>query len=90
VERIILLEKGDTILEKHLSFLAEKSVSREENAPYTPVIPPQGIILDDIMKRYIIEALRLKRGNKIQAARILGISRSALLYRMEKYGISSE
>jgi hypothetical protein len=34
--------------------------------PLTPVIPPRGIILDDVMKEYIVEALL--RGNKIQAA----------------------
>jgi len=90
VERIILLEKGDTFLGKHLSFLSEKAVSKAENVVCIPEIPPQGVILDDVMKEYIIEALRLKRGNKIQAAKVLGISRSALLYRMEKYGIRSE
>jgi two-component system, NtrC family, response regulator AtoC len=40
-----------------------------------------------VERAYIEEALRLKKGNKIRAAKILGISRSALLYRMEKYGI---
>jgi transcriptional regulator with PAS, ATPase and Fis domain len=29
----------------------------------------------------------MKKGNKIQAAKLLGISRSALIYRMEKYKI---
>jgi len=37
------------------------------------------------MKEYIVAALKLKKGNKIQAAKLLGISRSALLYRMEIY-----
>jgi DNA-binding NtrC family response regulator len=36
---------------------------------------------------YILEALRMKKGNKLQTAKLLGISRSALIYRMEKYGI---
>ena len=86
VERIILLERGDTIEEKHLSFLG----AREEEKPdfqAKPVIPPQGVILDEVMKEYIVEALKMKKGNKIQAAKLLGISRSALLYRMEKYGM---
>jgi DNA-binding NtrC family response regulator len=86
VERIILLEQGDTILEKHLSFLGIKEEKKLDLRP-KPVIPPQGIILDEVMKEYITEALKLKKGNRIQAAKLLGISRSALLYRMEKYGI---
>jgi two-component system, NtrC family, response regulator AtoC len=89
VERIILLERGDTILEKHLSFLG----SREEDKPAPrpgPAIPPQGVVLDEVMKEYIVEALKMKKGNKIQAAKLLGISRSALLYRMEKYGIKDD
>ncbi len=41
------------------------------------------------MREYILEALRMKKGNKIQAAKLLGISRSALLYRMDKFGIKN-
>jgi len=89
VERIVLLEKGDTILGKHLSFLTGKEGSPEAAGRFQPFIPPQGIILDQVEKEYILEALRMKKGNKSEAARILGISRSALIYRMEKHGIKS-
>ena len=89
VERIVLLERGDTIQEKHLSFLAKGEGPPCDGPPFKPVIPFQGIILDEVEKAYILEALKVKKGNKIQAAKILGISRSALLYRMQKYGIKS-
>jgi transcriptional regulator with PAS, ATPase and Fis domain len=86
VERIVLLEKGEVVLKKHLSFL---NIPGKQNfsPSFQVTIPPQGIILDELMKEYIKQALQLKKGNKMQAAKLLGISRSALLYRMEKYGI---
>jgi transcriptional regulator with PAS, ATPase and Fis domain len=87
-ERIVLLEKGETILGTHLAPLQQK-VGDQERGECGPVLSPQGIILDEVEKKYIREALRIKKGNKVQAARILGITRSALLYRMEKYGIAA-
>ncbi|NWG03390.1 MAG: sigma-54-dependent Fis family transcriptional regulator [Syntrophaceae bacterium] len=87
VERIVLLEKGDIILGKHLVFLSEKEGQVEKRMEFKPIIPPQGIVLDEVEKQYICEALKMKKGNKLQAAKMLGISRSALLYRMAKYGI---
>jgi DNA-binding NtrC family response regulator len=87
VERIVLLEKGDTILGKHLAFLTKEEAPADVRVEFRPVIPPQGIVLDEVEKQYILEALRMKKGNKFQAAKMLGISRSALLYRMAKYGI---
>jgi transcriptional regulator with PAS, ATPase and Fis domain len=87
VERVILLEKADTVLPKHLSFLGGNEEGQAVSPPCKPVIPLQGIILDEVEKAYISEALKMKKGNKIQAAKILGISRSALLYRMQKYGL---
>jgi DNA-binding NtrC family response regulator len=89
VERIVLLERGDVILGKHLSFLTGKEGPSEETTRVQPFIPSQGIILDKVEKEYILEALRMKKGNKSEAAKMLGISRSALLYRMGKYGIQS-
>ena len=86
VERIVLLERGDTILEKHLAFLGGKDEDRPKPS-LRPTIPPGGVVLDEVMKEYILEALRMKKGNQIQAAKLLGISRSALLYRMDKFGI---
>ena len=86
-ERILLLERGDTILGKHLSFLTGKERESDDAVRFSPMIPPQGIVLDKVEKEYILEALRIKKGNKFQAAKLLGISRSALIYRMEKYGI---
>jgi two-component system, NtrC family, response regulator AtoC len=85
-ERIVLLEKGDTILGTHLASLSQH-VGDQERGGYRPALSAQGITLDEVEKNYIQEALRIKQGNKVQAARILGITRSALLYRMEKYGI---
>jgi DNA-binding NtrC family response regulator len=87
VERLVLLEKGNTILDKHLSFLTGREEPQGEGVRFKPFIPSQGIVLDEVEKQYILEALKMKKGNKIQAAKMLGISRSALLYRMAKYGI---
>ena len=89
-ERIVLLERGDTILPKHLSFLGGKEGPSAEALQFKPSIPSQGIVLEEVEKAYIFEALKMKKGNKIQAAKFLGISRSALLYRMSKHGIKWE
>jgi transcriptional regulator with PAS, ATPase and Fis domain len=87
VERVVLLEKADTVLPKHLSFLGGSEEGQAASSPCKPVIPLQGIILDEVEKAYISEALKMKKGNRIRAAKLLGISRSALLYRMQKYEI---
>jgi transcriptional regulator with PAS, ATPase and Fis domain len=89
VERIILLEKEDTILGKHLSFLSDETKPPEEGVQFKPHLPSQGIVLDEVEKHYILEALKMKKGNKLQAAKVLGITRSALLYRMQKHGIKT-
>lgn len=44
-------------------------------------------LLDRMAELIIKEALRLTGGNRSQAAKLLGLSRPALLGRMEKYGI---
>jgi len=55
---------------------------REALVPAEPVAPDS---LDDAERRHIALMLRHTRGNKRQAAQLLGISRSTLLHKVRKY-----
>jgi len=51
---------------------------------------PEGMTLERWEDDMIQEALRRASGNKSQAARLLGLSRNALRYRLSKIGIADE
>jgi DNA-binding NtrC family response regulator len=50
-------------------------------------LPTEGVQLDDVVKGLIEQALQRENGNQSAAARLLGITRYTLRYRMEKYGL---
>ena len=43
--------------------------------------------LDEIEKQAILQALGRSNHNQVQAAKLLGISRDTLRYRMKKFGL---
>ena len=49
--------------------------------------PEQGLSLEDLEKELILKALEKSGGNQTKAAQLLGITRSALLYRSQKHNI---
>lgn len=51
-------------------------------------LPPEGIVLASVEENLIRQALERSRGNRSKAARLLGISRDTLLYRLKKFAIS--
>jgi DNA-binding NtrC family response regulator len=51
---------------------------------------PEGMTLEQWEDEMIREALKRANGNKSQAARILGLSRNALRYRLSKIGVADE
>ncbi len=51
---------------------------------------PDGMTLEQWEDEMVQEALRRAHGNKSQAARLLGLSRNALRYRLSKIGISDD
>lgn len=87
VERVVLMEDGGNIESAHLAFLAYPYHAAPQHEDLGIKIPPEGINLDELIKRLIIQALELSGANRTRAAKLLGISRPTLIYRIEKHGI---
>ena len=75
-----LLEAGDV----HIDSRTDKA------AEFPASFLPEGMTLEQWEDEMIREALRRAHGNKSQAARMLGLSRNALRYRLSKIGIGDE
>ncbi|MEJ5286337.1 MAG: Response regulator of zinc sigma-54-dependent two-component system [Candidatus Kapaibacterium sp.] len=99
IERVVLLEAEDIITKDSLSFLKvgdsqPATISSEQNlqelkpGEHKLIISKTGAPMNNVMKDLIIQTLRLVNGNQIKAAKILGISRAKLRYRIEQLGIN--
>ncbi|MCL5671699.1 MAG: sigma 54-interacting transcriptional regulator, partial [Acidobacteria bacterium] len=67
--------------------LASSAISA--NGSVLPLLP-EGMKLEQFEDEIIKEALRRAGGNKSQAARLLGLTRNALRYRLSKIGVPDE
>ena len=85
VERLVVFSRGEEadmeclpgeILEPRLT-IGRASIS----------LPPEGVVLEELEKDVIAEALERTGGNQTRAARFLHVSRNVLVYRMQKYGL---
>jgi DNA-binding NtrC family response regulator len=66
------------------------SPNHKNNASADSSFLPEGMTLEQWEDEMIREALRRAGGNKSQAARLLGLSRNALRYRLAKLGVADE
>jgi two-component system, NtrC family, response regulator AtoC len=88
VERAVLLSDGPLIEADQLSFLDSKGpISAGSEYVAEVQIPRTGMSLDELNKKLITQALEMCSGNKAKAAKLLGMSRPTMIYRIEKYGI---
>lgn len=89
IERICILEDTETIYPEHIpSEIIDYSVTtpvEEEKTSFS--IPPEGLSLKNVERELITKALQMVNGNQTRAARLLGISRDALRYKMQKFGL---
>ncbi|HSR42632.1 MAG TPA: sigma 54-interacting transcriptional regulator, partial [Longimicrobiales bacterium] len=84
LERILLLEDRDVL---DAEILPPEIRNAPEPEGHHFVLPPRGVSLEEIERELIYQALERTDGNKTGAARLLGLSRDTLRYRLEKYGI---
>ncbi len=61
-------------------------VDASDNSCWT--VPASGIDLEDVERKLIVSALDQAENNKSKAARLLGLTRHTLRYRMEKHDLS--
>jgi DNA-binding NtrC family response regulator len=90
IERAVALSAGDMldVADIRLDLSPAKAVS-SLSAAGAPFVP-EGVTLEQFEDEIITEAVRRSNGNKSQAARLLGISRNALRYRLAKMGVPDE
>jgi len=86
VERACALAKGSVLdaADIHLDTRPAKTANGASG------FLPDGMTLEQWEDEMVQEALRRANGNKSQAARLLGLSRNALRYRLSKIGIADE
>jgi two-component system response regulator AtoC len=87
VERIVILEPTDVIQARHLppEIRYSQGASQATSGPF--ILPEEGVDLEELERNLIQQALDRTSNNQSASARLLGISRYALRYRMEKHGL---
>jgi len=86
-ERLSILLAGKIIEPENLPH--EFNCCTEINSMAEFILPARGLQLDALEADMIHQALSRTNGNRSKSARLLGISRDALLYRIQKHGLST-
>ncbi|GJQ63606.1 MAG: acetoacetate metabolism regulatory protein AtoC [Melioribacteraceae bacterium] len=88
MERALLLLEDDYLQEFHVVPLFDtRNKAGVDSDQFVLKVPTDGIKIDIVLKTLIQKTLEITSGNQVQAAKVLGLSRSKLRYRMEQLGI---
>ena len=82
-ERMVILLNGKTITVDNLPSEMKAEQKSTMSNPFT--LPEGGVVLEQLEAQLINQAMEQSQGNQSKAARLLGLTRSALLYRLKKY-----
>jgi DNA-binding NtrC family response regulator len=88
VERSILLASGPRVEADDIRI--DTAAGRVKNTASVDQFLPEGMTLDQYEQSIIREALKRADGNKSQAARLLGLTRNALRYRLDQMGVEPD
>lgn len=87
IERVCILEDTDIICPEHLPSEIVNRIAPEplSESGVSINLPDEGLILKNVENDLISQALKKAGGNQTKAAKLLGISRDALRYKMQKF-----
>ena len=86
IERAAILTEHEVLRPSDLPATIRHARSPQpEGCPFE--LPEEGVDLEQVERGLLIQALDRTDGNQSASARLLGISRYALRYRMEKHGL---
>ena len=85
LERLVVLCRGDSISAADLPATLQRRDPTYGGLKIN--LPARGIVLEEVERGLLEEALHRCQGNQTAAARFLGISRQTLLYRMKKFNL---
>src|SRR5262249_11395274 len=83
IERAVIISRGSLIA-------AADFPSEHGGGPGDGALPPIGVDLTKMERTMLLQALERADHNLTRAARLLGIGRGALRYRLEKHGIGEK
>jgi transcriptional regulator with PAS, ATPase and Fis domain len=86
-ERLSILLAGKIVEPENLPHEFTNRI--EINSTEDFILPERGLQLDELEANMIQQALARTNGNRSKSARLLGISRDTLLYRIQKHGLAS-
>ena len=87
IERICILEDTDIIYPEHIPSELVDYVGAAKSPDSPLSLPSGGVSLKTVEKDLIVQALQAVNGNQTRAAKLLGISRDSLRYKMHKIGL---
>lgn len=87
-QRLSILLAGRTIERESLP-LELTCAHKQDKKPASVSLPETGLDLETLEIDLIHQALERTNGNRSKSARLLGMTRDTLLYRIQKYGIAA-
>ncbi|MGD2186670.1 MAG: sigma-54 dependent transcriptional regulator [Desulfobacterales bacterium] len=87
IERAMIFIEKDIIEPEDLT-ISHPAQTLSSQTLQQITIPPGGIVLEELERQYIVAALEKAGNNKSKAARLLGLSRDTLRYRLEKHHLA--
>lgn len=84
-ERTLILSAGGAVDMEHLPVEMLSASEPQQSEVFT--LPDEGIRLEELEQEMIKQALDRAHGNRSRAARLLGLTRDTLLYRIKKYAL---